>query len=382
MNRIYLDHAATTPLRPEVLEVMIAQLAVTGNPSSLHAEGRRARSVVDGARASIARLLGARAREIVFTGGGTEADNLAIFGVARSFRSGERHAITLATEHHAILHAFEVLRDEGWDVSILPVDAEGRIDTAEFARMLRPTTRLASAALVNNELGVIAPIADLAAIAHEHGVLFHTDAVQAAAFLPLNVRDLGVDLLTFSAHKLGGPQGVGLLFVRDGVTLVPQIVGGGQEAVRRAGTENVAGIVGLARAFELACDERVEAAMRLAGLRERFEGKLLAMLAGARVNGEAAFRAPHIANIALGDLDAQALLAHLDLEGVAVSLGSACAAGALEPSHVLRAMGAPTWVLQGSVRFSFGRRTSDEEVDGVLKRVAKVVAAVCEKEER
>ena len=381
MTRIYLDHAATSPIRPEVLDVMrVVALEAPWNPSSPHAEGRRARAILDEARATVGDLLGARPREIVFTASGSEADNLAILGVARALGDGAHHAITVATEHRAVLHAFDVLRDAGWSVTVLPVDGEGRVDVDGFIDALRPQTRLASIALVNNELGVVAPVARLAAIARERGVLVHTDAVQAAGLLLLDVRALDVDLLSISAHKLGGPPGVGALVIRGACALAARIVGGGQEAGRRAGTENVAGIAGLALALALAHAERADVAPRVAARRRSLERGLLAALAGARVNAAAAPRAPHIASVAVGDVDGQALLARLDLAGIAASLGSACTSGALEPSHVIRALDAPSWVEGGTVRFSLGRETTEEMIASALVRVPEVVEAVRERE--
>ncbi|MGH7754880.1 MAG: cysteine desulfurase family protein [Vulcanimicrobiaceae bacterium] len=378
MNRIYLDHAATTPVRPEVVEAMLPHFTANGyNPSSLHAEGRRARAALDAARASVARSLGARPREIVFTGSGSEADNLAIVGAARARRERGRHVVTTAVEHHAVLHACGLLRDDGWEITELPVDSGGRVAPDAFAAALRPTTTLASIVMVNNELGTRNPIAELAAIARARDVTFHTDAVQAT-LVEIDAGALGVDLLSLSAHKFYGPKGVGVLYVRGPTPLVPIVAGGGQEGARRAGTENVAGIAGLARALELSVAERSGAAARIERLRERLERGLLAALPGAQVHAGAVPRAPHVASIALGAVDGQALLARLDLEGIAVSAGSACAAGAVEPSHVLVAIGAPDWARTGTVRFSLGRTTSEEEIESVIARVPKIVASVGE----
>jgi cysteine desulfurase len=365
VGRIYADHAATTPIRDEVLAAMLPHFGTLGfNASSLHAEGRAARAALDDARALTARLLGAKPREIVFTGGGSEADNLAILGAARGARARGRHAITAATEHHAVLHAFDVLREDGFDVTILPVDGDGRIDPAAFAAALRPDTTLVSLMLANNELGTLHPIAELARLARARapGILVHTDAVQAPGRVALDVAALGIDLLSLSAHKFYGPKGVGMLYVRSGTPVASLVVGGGQEHGLRAGTENVAGIVGFARALELAVAELPAETARLRGLRDRFEAAAVA-IPGTRVNGGGAERLPNVSSIAFPDADATALLVTLDLAGVAVSAGSACAAGSPEPSHVLDAIGAPAWARAGTLRFSFGKLTSREDVE-------------------
>ncbi len=373
-GRIYLDHAATTPVREEVLAAMLPYFSEVGfNPSSLHAEGRAARAALDAARASVAGLLGAKPREIVFTGGGSEADNLAILGSARARRAAGAHVVTAATEHHAVLHAMDVLRDEGFEVTVLPVDGAGRIAPDAFAAALRPDTVLASIMLANNELGTIQPVAELARLARARGVVFHTDAVQAPGRLPLDVELLGVDVLALSAHKFYGPKGVGALYVRGGTALMPLVVGGGQEAGLRAGTENVAGIAGFARALELAVGEQAAETARVRGLRDRFEAALLAAVPGVRVNAADAPRLPHVASIAFEGIEAPALLVRLDLEGVAVSAGSACAAGSTEPSHVVAALGAPAWVQLGTIRFSFGKLTSEKDVERLMRMLPLVV---------
>jgi len=372
--RIYADHAATTPAREEVVTAMLPHFRAAGfNASALYAEGRAARTALDEARAGVARLLGARPREVIFTGGGSEADNLAILGAVRAGRERGRHILTAGTEHPAVLQATEVLRDEGAVVDLLPVDAAGRVTAAALAAALRPDTVLVSLMLANNELGTLHPIAELAAVAHERGALFHTDAVQAAGRIPLDVGVLGIDLLSLSAHKFYGPKGVGALYVRSGTPLAPLIVGGGQEAGLRAGTENVAGIVGFARAFELAVAELPDEADRLRRLRDRFETQLSGALAGLCVNAGGAARLPNISSVAFPGADATALLVNLDLAGVAVSTGSACAAGSAQPSHVLQAIGAPAWVTKGTLRFSFGRLTSEQDVERLAKMLPDVV---------
>ncbi len=377
MTRVYLDHAATTPARPETIAAMVPLLGDGGyNPSSMHAEGRAARAALDAARESVARSINAKPREIVFTGGGSESIALAVLGAARAGAARGRHAVTGVTEHHAVLHAFDVLADEGWDVTRLSVDAHGRIDPAAFAAALRPDTVLASVMLANNEIGTLAPIAELAASARRAGVIFHTDAVQAPALLEVDVAGLGVDLLSISGHKFYGPKGVGALYVRSGTALAPLIVGGGQEHGMRAGTENVAGIAGLAAALALARSERPAQAPRLAALRDRLENGVLARVSGVRINAAQAPRLPNLSSVAFAAVDAPTLLIALDLAGVAASAGSACAAGSVEPSHVVAALGMPREFVPGVVRFSLGRASTAGEIDRVVALLAQLVADV------
>ena len=343
------------------------------NPSSLHEEGRRARSAVDLARERSAAILGARAKEIVITGGGSEADNLALFGVARALAGRGKHIVSTRIEHHAILHALDILAGEGWSIEYLDVDERGLVSAPAFAAALREDTVLASVMLANNEIGTLEPVAELAAIARMRGVFFHTDAVQGPAYLDVNTKTLGVDLLSISAHKFYGPKGVGALYVREGTPLAPMLVGGAQEFSKRAGTENVAGIVGMAKALELAAGERAETALRVGGLRDRFEQAIGAALDDVRINAGGVPRLPSISNISFAGVDADALVMRLDLEGAAISTGSACAAGSLEPSHVIAALGLePRW-LRAAVRFSFGRSTNREQIDRLAALVASVV---------
>jgi len=374
--RIYADHAATTPLRSEALDAMLPYLRLRPtNASSLHAEGRHARAALDGARASVARLLGAAPRDVIFTGGGSEADNLAVMGAARARKVPGAHIVTAATEHPAVLRAFEELGAEGFAVTVLPVDAAGRLSVERFVEALRPGTVLASVMLANNELGTLQPVAELARAARARGVTFHTDAVQAAALMPLDVDVLGVDLLSLAGHKFYGPQGTGVLYARPGTLLSPLSVGGGQENGMRSGTENVAGAVGFATALELAAVERSLESARLGALRDRFEAALLARVADSRVNALSAPRLPNVSSMAFARASAAELLIALDLAGVAVSTGSACAAGAHEPSHVLAALDPPAWVKAGSLRFSFGKLTSEQDVERLARMVEDVVAA-------
>ena len=373
-KRIYLDHAATTTLHADVLAEMLPYFVEAGhNPSSLHTEGRRARAGLDVARDRVATALGVSRKEITFVGSGSEADNQAILGVARAYHDRGRHIVSTQIEHHAILHALDALRDEGFEISLLPVDERGLVDPIAFANTLRDDTVLASVMFANNEIGVIQPIAQLAAVAHERGVIFHTDAVQGAGLVELRPRDLGVDLLSLSAHKFYGPKGAGVLYVRDGLVLPPLVHGGGQEFGRRSGTENVAGIVGLAAALERAVAGRAQRAERVGRLRDRLEAGIRAH-ADVRVNGEGAPRLPNNSNISFAHLDSEALLMRFDLEGIAVSAGSACTSGALEPSHVIAGLHIdPRWH-QGVIRFSLGEATTEEEIDRVLELVPRITA--------
>jgi cysteine desulfurase len=373
--RIYLDWAATTTVRPEVIEAMVPVLAGGYNPSSVHADGRAARRVLDDARAAVAGVFGCAPREIVFTGGGSEGDVLAVVGAAKARAGAGRHIITSAIEHHAVLHAADVLEAEGWRVTRLPVTADGLVEPAAVAAAIRPDTTLVSIMLGNNEIGTVQPIAAIAAIAHEHGVLVHTDAVQAAGYLDLDVTRLGVDLLAISAHKFGGPKGVGVLFVRRGTPVVAQIVGGGQEHGLRSGTENLAGIAGLARALTLAEAERPATAARVGALRDRLEAAVVAAHPAVRVLAAGAPRLPHIAALAVPDAPSDGLVIALDLEGVSASAGSACAAGSLEASHVVAALGVPEPYAMGMLRLSLGRATTAAEID----RAAAILGSVVER---
>lgn len=373
-ERIYLDHAATTPLREEALEAMLPSLRRGYNASSVHTEGREARAVLDRARDGVARCIGARAKEIIFTGGGSEADNLAVIGVARAMRERGKHLVSSAIEHHAVLHALDALEEEGFEVTRVAVDAQGRVDERAFESALRDDTILASIMYANNETGTIQPIAKLAALAHGRGALFHTDAVQAAAYLPLDVASLDVDLLSLAAHKFYGPKGAGVLYVREGIPLVPLIHGGGQEAAKRAGTENLAGIAGLAAALQLTMDERTETAARIGSLRDGFEREVLARIPQVRVNGGEAARAPHISNLSFLGVSSEQLLMRLDLDGIAVSAGSACASGVIEPSHVIAALGIPEAWIRGVIRFSLGRTTTGAEIARTVEVLERAVA--------
>ncbi len=372
MERIYLDHAATTPARPQVVQAMLPHFGAH-NPSSLHAEGRDARSALDSAREGIARGLNAQSKELIFTGSGSEADNLAIFGVAEARKDRGKHIVSSMFEHHAILHALDRLAERGWEITRIPVSEHGAVDLGAFAEAIREDTVLASVMYANNELGTLQPIAALAELAHARGALYHTDAIQVPAHLRIDVRALGVDLLSLSAHKFYGPKGVGALYVREGVALSPQLLGGSQEFSRRAGTQNVAGIVGMATAFELAQAQLADNTPRILLLRNRFEEDVLAQIPNIRINGRGLPRLPNISNISFAGVDGDALLLRLDLEGIAVSSGSACASGALEPSHVLAALGiSPKWQ-RAVVRFSLGVDTSREQIERVVAILKAIV---------
>jgi cysteine desulfurase len=373
-KRIYLDNAATTALRPEVADAMREALDQSGfNPSSLHAEGRRARGVLDGARDRIARLLGAMRTEITFTASGTEGDNQALLGVVRA-REHPAHVLVSAIEHHAVLAAVEQLHAEGYEITRLPVSSDGLVNVQDFESALRPETVFASVMYANNEIGTVQPIAELARIAHDRGVLFHTDAIQAPGWLPLAVGALGVDLLSLSAHKFGGPKGVGCLYVRRGVRLAPILHGGGQEFGRRPGTENVVGIAGMARALELAEAERPRKAAQIGGLRDRLETGIRSSVPDVRINGAGAIRLPNNSNVSFAGIASEVLLIGLDLAGIAASAGSACTSGVLEPSHVLAALGLePRW-RTGAIRFSLGAGTTASQIERVLSILPGLVA--------
>ena len=376
--RIYLDYNATTPVRPEVREAMRPfEEEHFGNPSSVHAFGRQTRAAIDDARETLAGILGARAHEIVFTSGGTESDNLAVLGAARARAPAGRHLITGATEHHAVLHAFDYLKQhEGFEVTVLGVDETGRVRPGDVLEALRPETTLVSLMTANNETGVLHPIREIGVALRERGILLHTDAVQSFGKQRVDVREIPVDLLSISAHKFYGPKGVGALFVRSGLPLTPTVVGGFHENQRRAGTENVAAIVGMARAAELAPWEQED--QRLFSLTEKLWKGLSGRIAGVRRNGHAAERLGNTLNVSFEDCDGESLLINFDLEGVAVSSGSACMVGSVQPSHVLAAMGVPETQARATVRFSLGLTTREADVAAVIDKAPAIVARVRE----
>jgi cysteine desulfurase len=366
--RIYLDHNATTPPDAAVVELTTrVGRDVWGNASSVHHFGQQAKAVLDEARGQVAELIGAEAAEVVFTAGGTESDNAAIRGAAEALEaSGRRHLVTTAIEHEAVLNTCKALARRGWRISVVPVDNSGIVSADAVGAALTDETALVSVMHANNELGTVQPLAALAELAHARGALLHTDAVQTAGKIPIDVTRLGVDLLSLSAHKFYGPKGVGALWVRRGVRLLPFMTGGRQERGRRAGTENVAGIAGLGLAAARARQAMATEAPRLAALRDRLEAGVLATVSGAERNGAAAPRVPNTTNISIERIESESLLIGLDLEGIAVSSGSACSSGTLEPSHVLKAMGLPHARTLGSIRFSLGASNSEAEIDHVI----------------
>ena len=371
--RIYLDYNATTPVDREVLEAMLPYFSGNfGNASSIHSAGQRGRSAVDAARESVSALLGAKASEIVFTCGGTEADNLALFGIVTRGAEPRKHMITTAVEHHAVLNSAQALEKQGVDVTYVPVGCTGIVDPEDVREAIRPETALISVMLANNEIGTIQPIAEIGRIAAENDIYFHCDAVQAAGKLPLDVTRLGVDLLSISAHKIYGPKGVGALYVRTGTELEPIFHGGHHERDRRPGTENVPGIVGMGKAAELAVKNLATDAARLAPLRDRFETALLS-LPGVRLNGDAHHRVPNTCNLSFDAAGGEALVIALDLQGIDCSTGAACSSGAVEPSHVLTAIGLSPDQARSSLRFSLGRPTTAEEIDRAIEIIPAVV---------
>ena len=377
-SQIYLDHNATTPPAPAVAQAMAqAIVEVFGNPSSIHATGQRARRELDGARSEVAALIGADPGDLVFTSGGTEADNLAVRGVAEAAEGKPRRRILIgAVEHEAVLNTARALGRRGWPVTVIPADARGMVTPDALEAHLGDDVVLVSVMLANNETGVIQPVQALAALARARGALFHTDAVQAVAKIAVDVKALGVDLLTLTGHKFSGPKGAGALWVRRGTGMVSPVTGGRQERGRRAGTENLPAIVGLGVAARLAREAGEPAGSRLAILRDRLEAGILARVARTAVNGEGAERVPNTTNISFGGLEAESLLIALDLEGIAVSTGSACSSGTLEPSHVLRAMGLPASRVQSSIRFSLGPSNTEAEVDHVLEVLPALVERI------
>src|ERR1043166_6121479 len=373
--RIYFDYNATTPLVPAVVDAMTAASRdLFGNASSVHYFGQQSKAAIDTARSSVAALIGADPLEIVFTGGGTESDNLAIRGAAEALEPAKRkHLIASAIEHEAVLNTLKALARRSWKVTLLDVDQSGILSPDHLKTVITADTAIVSVMHANNEIGTIQPIAELAAVAHEHGALMHTDAVQSVGKIPVDVRQLGVDLLSLSAHKFNGPKGVGALWIKRGVRLQPIQTGGKHERGRRAGTENVSAIVGIGVAAKLAADKLSSEATRVAALRDRLEDGILRTVAGTAVNGARENRVPNTTNISFDRVEAESLLIALDLEGVAVSTGCACSSGTLEPSHVLKAMGFPPHRTQNSLRFSLGVYSTEEEVDRVIEILPKLV---------
>jgi cysteine desulfurase len=375
LDRIYLDHAATAPVHPDVIEILTSVMKEQfGNPSSIHYFGRAARQIVDESRAKIAKSVGAKTEEIIFTSGGTESDNLAILGAAHSYKKNGNHIITTVIEHHAVLHSCKSLEKDGFEVTYLPVDENGQISIEEFKKALREDTILVTIMYGNNEVGSVQPIKEIAALLENHQAKFHTDAVQAFGLMDVNVRDLGVDLLSVSAHKINGPKGIGFLYVKQNTMVTPLTFGGEQERKKRAGTENVASIAGFAKAVEIALKERTDKIEQFsqfkAGLLKSLQSKGVTF----SVNGLLENSLPHVLNLSFPGTDVESMLVNLDMEGVAVSSGSACTAGSIDPSHVLVAMfGQESDRARNSIRFSFGLYNTKEQVEAAAEITSKIV---------
>lgn len=371
---IYMDNAATTAVKPEVLEAMMPYFTdIAGNPSSIHRAGRDARRAVEHAREQVATALGCEKSEVYFTAGGSESDNWAIKGAAIALQKKGRHIITSSIEHHAVLHTCEFLEKNGFEVTYLPVDSEGFVRVEDVKNAIREDTILISIMMANNEIGTIEPIAEIARVAHEHGVLMHTDAVQAVGAIPVNVRELDVDMLSLSGHKFYGPKGIGALYIRKGVKIENLIHGGAQERSKRAGTENLASVVGLGKAIELATANLPGHMQRLSAMRDRLIDGVLSTIPYCRLNGPRENRLPGNVNISVEYIEGEALLLRLDLAGIAGSSGSACTSGSLDPSHVLLAIGLKHEVAHGSLRLSLGDFNKESDVDAVLARLPEIV---------
>ena len=374
MDRIYLDNAATTAVSPEVLEAMLPYFTQCfGNPSSIHSTGRDARRVVDAARKQVAAAIGAQPQEIYFTAGGSESDNWAIKGTAFAKRSKGNHIITSAIEHHAVLHTCAWLEKQGFEVTYLPVDEFGRVRVEDVEKAITDKTILITIMAANNEIGTIQPIAEIGKLAHDKGILFHTDAVQAIGAMPIDVNAMHIDMLSMSGHKFHGPKGIGALYIHKGVKIDQYLHGGAQERGQRAGTENLAGIVGMGKAIEIATQHLEENAARLTVLRDKLIDGILAEIPDVRLNGHRTQRLPNNVNVSVRYVEGEALLLRLDLAGIAGSSGSACTSGSLDPSHVLLAIGLPHEIAHGSLRLSLGTDTTEAEIDEVLDKLPGIV---------
>lgn len=374
MKRIYVDHAATTPVHPEVIRVMTDTMtSIIGNPSSIHAHGREARQIVDQARTTAAKSINAKFQEIIFTSGGTEADNMAILGTAWANRHRGNHIITSAIEHHAVLHTCEFLEKNGFDVTYLPVGRDGRVRVEDVKDALEDNTILVTIMYANNEVGSIQPIQEIGELLKDHPAYFHTDAVQAFGTLPIDVKKVGIDLLSVSSHKITGPKGIGFLYAREGLKLAPTSFGGEQERKRRAGTENVAAIAGFAKAIEITSETYEQKNEYYSQLKTLFIEILKDEGIPFSING-ASETLPHIVNVSFPGTNVEQMLVNLDLEGISASSGSACTAGSLEPSHVLAAMyGKDSEELYNSIRFSFGYGNTEEDITLVAKKTSAIV---------
>ena len=375
LMRVYFDYNATTPLAPEVVDSVVrATRDQFGNASSVHHFGQQAKAVLDDARSAVATLINADPSEVVFTSGGTESDNFAIRGAAEALEpTGRRHLVACAIEHEAVLNTLKALARRGWRTTLIPVDQTGIVSPDAVRGLLADDTSLVSVMHANNEIGTIQPVAEIARLAHERGALMHTDAVQSVGKIPVDVRALGIDLLSLSAHKFNGPKGAGALWVKRGTRVQPILTGGKLERSRRAGTENVPAIAGLGVAARLAVDKIASEGTRVAALRDRLEAGILTAVPGTVVNGTPSLRVPNTTNISFDRVEAESLLIALDLEAIAVSTGSACSSGTLEPSHVLRAMGFPAHRTQNSIRFSLGAMNTEAEIDRVIEVLPRIV---------
>jgi cysteine desulfurase len=375
MERVYMDHAATTPMHPEVIDVMTEVMKNTyGNPSSIHQFGRESRKLIDDARRVLAESIGAQIDEIIFTSGGTEADNAAIYSSVQAMKNKGKHIITSEIEHHAVLHTCQALEKEGYEVTYLPVNEEGQVTVSSVREALRDDTILVTIMFGNNEVGTIQPIQEIGRLLADHQALFHTDAVQAYGILPISVHDLAVDFLSVSAHKINGPKGIGFLYVRKGVPFKPLLLGGEQERKRRAGTENVPGAVGFAKAAELMSHKREEKAKQYRAFKEIMLHVFDEAGINYAINGKLHDSLPHVLNISFPGTSVEAFLVNMDLAGVAVSSGSACTAGSIEPSHVLVSMfGKDSERTKNSIRFSFGQGNTEQEVEKAAKIAVNVI---------
>ena len=375
MRKVYLDNAATTALSPRVLEAMLPYFTqYYGNPSSVHAFGREAKQGLDKARDQVAKALHCDPSEVIFTGCGTESDNTVLLGVAQRYGDKGKHIITTNVEHHAILHTCEYLEKQGYSVTYLPVDQDGLVTAEQVAAAIRPDTILVSIMFANNEVGTIMPIQEIGAVCKEKGVLFHTDAVQAVGHIPVDVQAMHIDMLSLSAHKFHGPKGVGALYCRKGIRLPSYIMGGAQEKGRRAGTENVAGIVGLGAAIQLATEQLEDNRAKMTALRDRLMTGIQARISEVKLNGHPTNRLPNNVNFSFKYIEGESILLMLDMNGIAASSGSACTSGSLDPSHVLLALGLPHEIAHGSVRLTLGDETTEEDIDYTIDVLEKTVA--------
>ncbi|MFA5078102.1 MAG: cysteine desulfurase NifS [Dehalococcoidia bacterium] len=374
MKRIYMDYAATTPMQPEVAQAMQPYFSQRfGNPSSVHSMGQEAKDAVDEARIKVAALIACKPEEVTFTGGGTEADNQAVKGVCLANKDRGNHIITSPVEHHAVLNTCSYMKELGFDVTVVPVDEYGMVDPDSIRKSITAKTLLVSVMHANNEVGSIQPIEEIGRISRQAGIYFHVDAVQTAGHLPIDVDKLGIDLLSVSAHKLYGPKGVGMLYVRDGTRIAPLLHGGEQENGRRAGTENVPGIVGFGKAAEIALADMKEEAPRLTKYRDRLIDSIMKRMSDVYLNGHRTSRLPNNANFSFDFIEGESILMYLDAEGICASTGSACSSASSEPSHVLMALGIPVERARGSVRFSLGKWTSAEDIDKVVEALPRIV---------